>query len=500
MELQIVAKESDKEQRERDRDHDLTSLTDGELDDRIKRIFRLIGLKSCHLLDSGHKLNDSGHKLRLFLQKNLDERKRRQDLAKVRSFGNVVARLHLKSGCLEGCKDEAREQHIVAKESDKEQRERDRDHDLTNLTDGELDDRIKRIFRLKGLKSFQLFDTGHKLCLYLQKNLDERKRRLDERKRKQGLAKVGFFGNVAAGLHLKSGYLEGCKDEVRELHIGAKESSKEQRECDRDHDLSSLTDGELDDKIKRILRLIGLMSWQSPDAIHKLYLYLQKNLDEKKRRRDLTEIEFFDTVMAGIHLKSGCLEECKDLVTEPHIMGEESEKEKRECDRDHDLTSLTDGELDDKIETMLRLKCLSYRLPDRGHKLCLYLEKHLDEKKRRKEVAKVSLILEIPEDRFLILLKEGLTTVYKEEAKRAHFDFLLQGRNNLNEKEMDVLKDYMKSHNMMKLDKKRKAEPTGKERYEPVIKDPDASNLPDPLIGTYDIDQHEASSKRCCWE
>ncbi|XP_057861998.1 ubiquitin-like-specific protease 1D isoform X2 [Cryptomeria japonica] len=98
-----------------------------------------------------------------------------------------------------------------------------------------------------------------------------------------------------AGIHLKPGWFEDCKDEVMELHILEKESDKEQRDGDREHDLTSLTDSELDDKI---VRLKGLMKCPLPDSGLKLNLLLQKHLDEKKRREDLpkSSIEIVDSV------------------------------------------------------------------------------------------------------------------------------------------------------------------------------------------------------------
>ncbi|GLJ15893.1 hypothetical protein SUGI_0262430 [Cryptomeria japonica] len=142
-----------------------------------------------------------------------------------------------------------------------------------------------------------------------------------------------------------------------------------------------------------------------PDWVHKQRLNLLKLLNEKRRREYLAKFR-------------------------EYFAGEESDKEQRECESDSDLTSLTDGELDDKIhKKSFKLFPFWDQLPDRDDKFRDF-SKHLTEKKRRLDLAEVCTSLENPKERFLVLLDGGLTNVF--ESKRAYI--LPQGRNSLNEK------------------------------------------------------------------
>ncbi|KAH9329615.1 hypothetical protein KI387_001723, partial [Taxus chinensis] len=92
--------------------------------------------------------------------------------------------------------------------------------------------------------------------------------------------------------------------------------------------------------------------------------------------------------MAGLDLKPGWWEDIKDDPMELNIVYKDSEREQRESDRELDLINLTDVELDSKIERLKGL--MKYDLPDKGHKLRLNIQKHLDEINRRKALPKSS--------------------------------------------------------------------------------------------------------------
>ncbi|GLJ15892.1 hypothetical protein SUGI_0262420 [Cryptomeria japonica] len=154
-------------------------------------------------------------------------------------------------------------------------------------------------------------------------------------------------------------------------------SDKEQRECD----LTSLTDSELNDNIDRISCTINVFGDLLADRGDKLRLDLFKYLNEQKRREYLAKFR-------------------------EYLVGEKSEKEQRECNRGRDLTSLTEVELHAKIhKTSHAISFFEDELPDRGDNLRRDLMEHLIEKKGRLDLAEVSINVEYPKSKFFFLLE-----------------------------------------------------------------------------------------------
>ncbi|GLJ22944.1 hypothetical protein SUGI_0432870 [Cryptomeria japonica] len=102
----------------------------------------------------------------------------------------------------------------------------------------------------------------------------------------------------------------------------------------------------------------------------------------------------------------------------------------------------------------------------------------------------VSATLEIPKDCFTILLKEGITIVYKTEIKFAHF--FPQDSSNLNEEELQLLNKFLEEKKITKPapETEPKKEKTDLQ-FDP--KDSD-HNLIVPPLGTYECGKGKCSN------
>lgn len=108
----------------------------------------------------------------------------------------------------------------------------------------------------------------------------------------------------------------------------------------------------------------------------------------------------------------------------------------------------------------------------------------------------VLVVMEILKDRFMFLLKEGLTIVYKIEITSTHF--FPQERNNMNKEKLEILKEYMEKKNIQKLIEKYKQKRDPRDMFQLVVKYVELDYI-EPPIGIYDCDKYDYCSNIRCY-